>query len=494
MADTETAQETVPDTTVAVKGSEAEENNNSADSPAAVDEKPTDGEPISAESGEVEKPEDSQPEQVPEGDQTDAPQEAVEPDQPSEPAGGEEQTVDAPKPDEDGPTSSEGVEEAAKEGEVPEDAPQEVVVDSQETPAPSVVIEDEKPEEETSSPKTDEVAVDEVADELIPEKVHKTENPVLEEPRPEKVPETENSVLEEPTPERAADEIDGDATESEKQIEQPQEDQSNIHENEEKPEDSNVEDTSKELDLKAKDDAPVDISVTVGDVATADIHEAVPEDIDEIKPVDPEPQEPPQETTTEEAQPTTRAEEGETSGENVHEIGTFEEKYSAAQRDIQELRALNVEIQQRLDKSEAESKDRKRQSSVDNKEGMKVQSDYLARELSQQQDTEKYLREKLAETLEEKEESERKCKDLQLRLKRFAKDDQAKDERMKKLESDLRDISQEVQTLEEHFDEETLKTIRESKGTNATNGQTTTARTQQKQETPVPQSKTCTIL
>ncbi|XP_022095936.1 enolase-phosphatase E1-like [Acanthaster planci] len=173
----------------------------------------------------------------------------------------------------------------------------------------------------------------------------------------------------------------------------------------------------------------------------------------------------------------------------------YELKYRAAQKDIEELRAMNVEIQQRLAKSEEEARERKQRANAESKDGMKVQADYLARELSQQQDTEKFLRQKLAEVLEEKEESERKCKDLQLRLKRFVKDDQAKDERMIKMEGELREISREVEVLEDHLDQETLAKIKAGRDSRATNGEATTTRTQDKKtETPAPKSKTCVIL
>ncbi|XP_033098728.1 uncharacterized protein PFB0145c-like [Anneissia japonica] len=132
------------------------------------------------------------------------------------------------------------------------------------------------------------------------------------------------------------------------------------------------------------------------------------------------------------------------------------------------------------------------------RDGLAFQADYFARELSQQQNTEAYLREKLTETLEEKEELERKNKDLQLRLKRFTKDDQAKDERIARMEKELHDINTEVQEMEKLIDQSSLVKIQEmrhNRTSTAPNGETLPQASVGRQQTaPSPTSKTCVII
>ena len=107
-----------------------------------------------------------------------------------------------------------------------------------------------------------------------------------------------------------------------------------------------------------------------------------------------------------------------------------------------------------------------------------------------------------SQVLQEKEESERRVKDLQLRLKRFAKDDQAKDTRIAKMERELRDIKSEVEILENTMDEETMRRVHEQRasGGNANGPSSGSEGRQQKGNSkigsnpPPPQSTTCVIL
>lgn len=64
-------------------------------------------------------------------------------------------------------------------------------------------------------------------------------------------------------------------------------------------------------------------------------------------------------------------------------------------------------------------------------------------------DSDSYLKQKLAETERELDTAERKVKDLQLRLKRFAKDDQIKDEKISQMEKEVKELSDHTRKLEE---------------------------------------------
>lgn len=63
-------------------------------------------------------------------------------------------------------------------------------------------------------------------------------------------------------------------------------------------------------------------------------------------------------------------------------------------------------------------------------------------------DLDSYLKQKLAETERELDTAERKVKDLQLRLKRFAKDDQIKDEKIFQMEKEVKELSEHIKKLE----------------------------------------------
>jgi len=59
----------------------------------------------------------------------------------------------------------------------------------------------------------------------------------------------------------------------------------------------------------------------------------------------------------------------------------------------------------------------------------------------------------LGETERELDAAERKVKDLQLRLKRFAKDDQIKDEKIFQMEREVKELSDHIKKLEQSLAE-----------------------------------------
>lgn len=68
-------------------------------------------------------------------------------------------------------------------------------------------------------------------------------------------------------------------------------------------------------------------------------------------------------------------------------------------------------------------------------------------------DSDSYLKQKLAETERDLDTAERKVKDLQLRLKRFAKDDQIKDEKIFHMEKEVKELSEHVKRLERSMED-----------------------------------------
>ena len=72
-------------------------------------------------------------------------------------------------------------------------------------------------------------------------------------------------------------------------------------------------------------------------------------------------------------------------------------------------------------------------------------------------DSDSYLKQKLAETERELDAAERKVKDLQLRLKRFAKDDQIKDEKISQMERELKELSDSNKKLEHSLAESKIE-------------------------------------
>lgn len=85
----------------------------------------------------------------------------------------------------------------------------------------------------------------------------------------------------------------------------------------------------------------------------------------------------------------------------------------------------------------------------------------------------------MGETERELDAAERKVKDLQLRLKRFAKDDQIKDEKIFQMEREVKELSDHIKKLEQ--------SLAESKREN--NNNTTVQASADKQD-----SKVCVIL
>lgn len=85
----------------------------------------------------------------------------------------------------------------------------------------------------------------------------------------------------------------------------------------------------------------------------------------------------------------------------------------------------------------------------------------------------------MEETERELDAAERKVKDLQLRLKRFAKDDQIKDEKIFQMEREVKELSDHIKKLEQ--------SLAESKREN--NNNTTVQASADKQD-----SKVCVIL
>ncbi|XP_071815787.1 uncharacterized protein [Apostichopus japonicus] len=141
-------------------------------------------------------------------------------------------------------------------------------------------------------------------------------------------------------------------------------------------------------------------------------------------------------------------------------------KYHAAEIQLDGLQEENTTLKEKVESLEKEIhqlREGTEHEKVKQRDGYRVQADFLARELSQTQDAEKFLKEKVAELLEEKEEGEKKVRDLQLRLKRFAKDDKGKDERISKLETELKEITEVIQELESYVDEETRLKIQEKR-------------------------------
>ena len=109
--------------------------------------------------------------------------------------------------------------------------------------------------------------------------------------------------------------------------------------------------------------------------------------------------------------------------------------------------------------------------------------DYLTRQVIAKQEKQIYLEEKLAETNRDLEIAERKVKDLQLRLKRFVKDDEAKDKKMRQMEKEYKDLAHHMQQIEDSL---------ESKSKNNNEGEPPSVKIEQQQKKN--SSKMCVIL
>ena len=99
-------------------------------------------------------------------------------------------------------------------------------------------------------------------------------------------------------------------------------------------------------------------------------------------------------------------------------------------------------------------------------------------------ESELYLGQKLEQKDHELEAAERKIKDLQLRMKRFVKDDKAKDERILSMEKELRDLTDKMNSLTEMLDQNA------NAATTATSNGTIIAESRQLQK----KSSVCVIL
>jgi len=86
-------------------------------------------------------------------------------------------------------------------------------------------------------------------------------------------------------------------------------------------------------------------------------------------------------------------------------------------------------------------------------------TEYLARQIKEGRESEGYLKQKLQEKERDLETADRKVKDLQLRLKRFAKDDQAKDYRIMQIEKENRDLVDKLNTMAEMMDQNENRTV-----------------------------------
>ncbi|XP_006814795.1 uncharacterized protein LOC102802738 [Saccoglossus kowalevskii] len=187
------------------------------------------------------------------------------------------------------------------------------------------------------------------------------------------------------------------------------------------------------------------------------------------------------------------------------EFDTLKEKHSMVQSELEaqsgKITDLNVTIQ-RL-KEQIDGGASKSSSGTDLREkakqtdGLQIQAEFLTRQVVDTRENERYLREQVSEAMEAREESERKMKDLQVRLKRFIKDDQTKDERILRMELELKEITQQVDELEKYVDQEQLKRIRS--GSPVSNGgqkSTTSEKSKELSEKPSSsqQSKSCEIL
>jgi len=81
------------------------------------------------------------------------------------------------------------------------------------------------------------------------------------------------------------------------------------------------------------------------------------------------------------------------------------------------------------------------------KEAATYESEFLTRRIMEGRENESYLKSKLAEKERDLDTSQNKIKDLQLRLIRFTKDDQAKDKRVAMLEKEIRETNKKIEEM-----------------------------------------------
>ena len=99
-------------------------------------------------------------------------------------------------------------------------------------------------------------------------------------------------------------------------------------------------------------------------------------------------------------------------------------------------------------------------------------SEYVTRQVRERNEDEQYLKQKLEQKDHDLEAAERKVKDLQLRLKRFVKDDQAKDERILQMEKENRDLTDKMNSLTEMLDQNRNQQHGKASANGNANGQT----------------------
>ena len=114
--------------------------------------------------------------------------------------------------------------------------------------------------------------------------------------------------------------------------------------------------------------------------------------------------------------------------------------------------------------------------------------EFLTRKLQDGLESEGYVRQQLSDKERDLDASERKVKDLQLRLKRFAKDDQAKDERIAEMEKEFKDLSEKLQSMEEMVNKQ------RSEQNNSAPGRTANGNAQHSNGNVQQNSRTCVLL
>ena len=114
--------------------------------------------------------------------------------------------------------------------------------------------------------------------------------------------------------------------------------------------------------------------------------------------------------------------------------------------------------------------------------------EFLTRKLQDGLESEGYVRQQLSDKERDLDASERKVKDLQLRLKRFAKDDQAKDERIAEMEKEFKDLSEKLQSMEEMVNKQ------RSEQNNSAPGRTANGNAQHSNGNVQRNSRTCVLL
>ncbi|CAH1266166.1 Hypp3308 [Branchiostoma lanceolatum] len=143
-------------------------------------------------------------------------------------------------------------------------------------------------------------------------------------------------------------------------------------------------------------------------------------------------------------------------GEYEEKVGILELQLDEEKEKVEEQARRIKELQKLLRKQQDD--DMASHGSGDIKEkakaaaSLRLERDFLVRQYSEGKTTEECLRQTITDMLEEKEKDEQKIKDLDARVKRAAKDHEAKDKRMDQLQAELRDVTALVTQLEEHMD------------------------------------------